>query len=560
VESDRTQITAVERTTLAAVAAVSLALRVVAYFRYRFDSDEPQHLHVAWGWTVGLVQYRDLFDNHAPLFHMLSAPLLARLGERADILLYMRAPMVVLFAIVLASTYVIARRFYSQRVALWAVVLLSLYPSFFLKSLEYRTDNLWNTVWILALVVIMGGPATRARMFATGTILGVATCVSLKTPLLVIALALAVVGTRFALSGRRSEAGGQLHDGEHTSDLPSIWPAWLVRSAAFLAGAAIAPSLIVVYFARLHALPNLIYCVFEFNQLIAFTHRHVLLLRVLYPFMLALVLWYARRVAAGTQRDQTASGRFFLGMLLTVYAVTLIGFWVLISPRDYLPIMPLITIGIASWIIERTRTSRQLLTSFVALAVISIAIIGYDTSWLEDGTAEHITMMNQVLKLTRPEDPLMDLKGETVYRRRPYYFIFETITRAAVRNGLLPDRVAESVVAAHCHVVQADGVFFPARSRLFLNANFLDLGRLRASGQWIRRDGAFDVAIPGTYVMLDKDGECKGTLDGTPYSGPRDLAAGPHRFEGAGNVRVACLWAPAYRRGFSPFHLKDRDF
>ncbi|HEV8434125.1 MAG TPA: hypothetical protein VGR95_11980, partial [Thermoanaerobaculia bacterium] len=60
------RLSAAERWTLTAIAAASVVLRAVCYFRYRFDSDEPQHLHVAWGWTQGLVQYRDYFDNHAP--------------------------------------------------------------------------------------------------------------------------------------------------------------------------------------------------------------------------------------------------------------------------------------------------------------------------------------------------------------------------------------------------------------------------------------------------------------------------------------------------------------
>ncbi len=541
-QSERTQTTAGERITLVILTAVSLALRAVAYFRYRFDSDEPQHLHVAWGWTAGLVQYRDLFDNHAPLFHMLSAPLLARLGERPDILLYMRAPMLVLFAIVLMTTYSIARRFYSKRVALWSVVLLSLYPSFFLKSLEYRTDNLWNTIWILALLVIMTGPATLRRMFAVGLILGIDTCVSLKTPLLVVALGLAVLAMHFALRE------------------PIAWRAAAARCAVFAAGFVIMPAAIAAYFAHLHALPNLFYCVFEFNTLIAQTHRHVVLLRLLYPFMLALVFWEARRVWAGDPADEKDRGRFFLGLLLATFAVTLIGFWVLIGPRDYMPVMPLITIFVSSFLIGHARASWQLLTSFVALAVVFILAVGYGASWFLQSTAEDITMMNQVLRLTRPGETLMDLKGETIYRRRPYYYIFETITRAAIRDGLLPDRVAESVVAARCHVAQADGASFPPRSRMFLNENFLDLGRLRASGQWIRRDGSFDIAIPGRYVMLDKDGESRGMLDGTPYTGARELSAGSHRFEPAVPERVACLWAPAFERGFSPFHLRDRDF
>src|SRR6185369_1145118 len=115
---------------MAVVAAAALALRALAFFRFRFDSDEPQHLHVAWGWTAGLVQYRDYFDNHAPLFHILSAPLLAALGERATILFYMRAAMIPLFLAVLTGTFFIAERLYSRRIALWATVLLSLLPPF----------------------------------------------------------------------------------------------------------------------------------------------------------------------------------------------------------------------------------------------------------------------------------------------------------------------------------------------------------------------------------------------------------------------------------------------
>ena len=38
-----------ERLILIVLAVFTLVLRAIAYFHYRFDSDEPQHLHVAWG-------------------------------------------------------------------------------------------------------------------------------------------------------------------------------------------------------------------------------------------------------------------------------------------------------------------------------------------------------------------------------------------------------------------------------------------------------------------------------------------------------------------------------
>ena len=73
----------------AAVALVLFGLalllaKVRAAWCYRVDSDEPQHLHVVWGWSHSApTQYRDLFDNHAPLFQLLCAPLFRALGERA---------------------------------------------------------------------------------------------------------------------------------------------------------------------------------------------------------------------------------------------------------------------------------------------------------------------------------------------------------------------------------------------------------------------------------------------------------------------------------------------
>src|SRR5207248_8950061 len=45
-------------------------LRVITVAHYKFGADEPQHLHVIWGWARGFVQYRDLADNHMPLFQI----------------------------------------------------------------------------------------------------------------------------------------------------------------------------------------------------------------------------------------------------------------------------------------------------------------------------------------------------------------------------------------------------------------------------------------------------------------------------------------------------------
>jgi hypothetical protein len=526
-----------ERLTLIGIAAASLILRALAYFRYRFDSDEPQHLHVAWGWTAGLLQYRDLFDNHAPLFHMLTAPILALVGERPDVLLYMRAPMLLLFAVVLWSTYVIGRRLYSPAVGLWAAVLLSLFPVFFLKSIEYRTDNLWVAFWCLALVVLTGGELSNARMFAVGLLLGLATATSMKTSLLIITLAAAGVVTALFAHQKRN---------------------FLIVLPA-LAGVVIPPAILAAYFAARGAWKNLVYCVLEFNAEISSSmpEESLLLKRIVFLPLIALMLWIAWRKKPAATDAIEVRWRFFFAFAIAFFSVTLLSFWVLISPRDYLVVLPILAIFFVA-MIDRLDIRLPL---YIATSFVFAGAIWYYTLGFVDGTTEHVTMMRQVLGVTRPGEPLLDLKGETIYRRRPYYYIFEFITRRLMRRGLIVDTIPEDVLRAQCHVVQADGPFWPPRGRRFLSANFVDIGRLRAAGQWLQDDGSFTIAVPGDYVILTSSGEAHGALDGSPYRGQRMLAPGRHTFVTAGpKEQLASLWAPAFIRGYSPFHLRDREF
>ncbi len=527
-----------ERLILIVLAVFTLVLRAIAYLHYRFDSDEPQHLHVAWGWTAGLVQYRDVFDNHAPLFHMLTAPVLRLVGERPDVLLYMRAPMLLFFAVVVWTTYVLGNRLYSKRVGMWAALLLALFPVFFLKSIEFRTDNLWNAFWCLALLVLTGGRVTAYRVFVAGLLLGCALATSMKTSLLILTLVASGIVT-YMFRGR------------------SIAHALRVTLIA-LAGTAVVPAILAAYFFARGALSNLIFCVIRFNELVvsAKAPADLWLKRIIYVPALLLIIWIAWLKRPATD-DWQLRWRFFLAFATAFFGATLVGFWILISPRDMLPMFPILAIFLAA-AIDRLDVS---LPVYVGTCLIFAAGVWYYADHLELRTDEYITMMNQVLGLTRPGEPIIDLKGETIYRRRPYYYIFEFITRRAMRKGYVQDTIPEDVVRAGCHVAQADGVFFPPRGRAFLNENFIDLGRLRTSGQWIKDDGSFGIAVPGDYVILSKDGQAQGALDGLQYTGRRMLQRGAHKFVTAGvNQELACLWAPAFERGYSPFHLKDREF
>src|SRR6266446_3899916 len=106
--------------------ATLLLLQVTYLFRYHVNMDELQHLHVVWGWAHGLLQYRDVFDNHAPLFHLLCTPLFVAFGERPEVLFLMRLAMFPSCGLALWSIYRIGCVLFSPRVGLWATVLAGL--------------------------------------------------------------------------------------------------------------------------------------------------------------------------------------------------------------------------------------------------------------------------------------------------------------------------------------------------------------------------------------------------------------------------------------------------
>src|SRR5262245_31714287 len=220
-----------ERWLLAGLLAASLVLRLVVLWRLRVNSDEPQHLHVVWAWTQGLLPYRDVFDNHMPLFHVLSIPALIALGERPDVVLWMRLLMLPLWAMALLLTARIGSTLFGSRVGMWSAAVAGLYPGFFFCSLEYRPDVLWTVLWLAAIALAVNGPATPRRSFAVGLVLGTAVAVSLKTVVMLLALGL----------GARATHALRRHGGRP-------WRVVLVAGAAAAAGLLIVPALVTSFF------------------------------------------------------------------------------------------------------------------------------------------------------------------------------------------------------------------------------------------------------------------------------------------------------------------------
>jgi hypothetical protein len=161
------------------------------------------------------------------------------------------------------------------------------------------------------------------------------------------------------------------------------------------------------------------------------------------------------------------------------------------------------------------------------------------------------------LRITNPDDMVMDSKGETIFRRRPYYFVLEGITNERIKQGLIEDDIAEKLIATKTCVATTNRM--PDMAKTFILDNYVhfsggiyvagkDFGRVRGNEHL-----EFDVKIPTSYAIVTT-GSLKGLLDGKPYDAPRFLDAGPHAYEamsGKGNLQL--IWAQAFERGFGPY-------
>ena len=174
-------ITLSRRTGVAIALVVLLALRIWMALTLRVNSDETQHLHIVWCWTQGLLPYRDVFDNHAPLFHILYAPLLAAFGERADIVPLMRLAVIPWFALTLWLTWRLGTVLFNRHIGWIAVVITALQPTFFTRSVEFRPDDAWAAAWMATLLVAVSGPPTPQRALRCGLLAGLALAFSIKS-------------------------------------------------------------------------------------------------------------------------------------------------------------------------------------------------------------------------------------------------------------------------------------------------------------------------------------------------------------------------------------------
>jgi hypothetical protein len=471
----------------------SLAVRALFLLFHRIDSDEPQHLHVAWGWSQGLVQYRDLFDNHFPLLHLLFAPVMAVMPETSATLWWMRLA-IAPFAIACAwLVFELGKPLIGARPALLAAATFSVLPPWLPKSIEFRNDVLWVFFWLASLVLVQ-----RRRNFAAGVCAGLCVLASVKALPLLLAHALVLVTLRQRVPLTR-----------------------------FASGAAVPIAICAAFFASLGALDELLHATLFFNaSLPVDTTRRI-------GGALAFVV-----IAPPLVRFRPAARHplfAHLGLFAIWFTLVLLCFWPHLTPRDFLPLVPIAALAIAATPIP----------PLLVLIAGTLAAAAYEPIWEREPSRAHF--IDAAVAITRPDEFVFDLKGDAIFRRRPVYPIYDVVGRALIGNGTLPDETPEQLVAKRCCAAIPDMTHIPARTRAFLNAHFVDRGAVRVCGT-VARNGTFTIAVPQMYAVLARD-PSRVVIDGVAYRGPRFLNAGPHTLTAAGED-VTVIWAGAQKVDF----------
>ncbi len=513
-----------------------LVLRLAWLNAYTLNSDEAQHAHVAWAWAQGLQPYRDVFDNHGPLFAWLHSPLLRLLDDRADVLTWLRLAMQLWYVIALAATGWMARRLYGWRLALAVVLLAGLFPRFFVVSGQFRTDDMWMAMWLAGMAVVVGAAPRAWRYFLAGLLVGCALSVSQKTLVLLVTALVAAAIVRLLQPAGAPRAG---------------WRCWL----AGVAGLLLVPAIFTLWLASKGLLGDAWYGLAGYN-IGGANKRHAPLQALWFLISAALVVGLIAREArrrALPRYDWT----LYFALQGGLYLLLIWFVWPLVTRQDFLPVLPTLVLAACGWAAHwewlGQRPRLRVVLLFVALGVELAGVFASAPPW-QDRLAAQRAELAMVLRYTDKTDTVMDAKGDSIFRMRPYYPVLESLALHRIRKGQMTDTIADELVSHRTMLVVL-------RRLSRASARFVMLNYVPAGGDvWVAGhmlpthdvDQTIDVKVPGDYVLTDGHQRLSGSLDGGPVADHWVLERGVHHLKVASGNPVAIVWTQAFERGWRP--------
>jgi hypothetical protein len=530
-----------------AVVVVALAvLRLCWLNAYPLNSDEAQHAHVAWAWTQQLLPYRDVFDNHGPLFGWLYSYALMLIGERLHVLTWLRLAVQPWYALSLLSVFWMGRRLYGARVALAAVLVAGLFPRFFLVSGQFRTDDMWTALWLASLAMVVGAPWKHWRWLLAGVLAGTALSVSQKTVvLLATALIAAMVIHLFAK--RPASPVSRSH--------------YLLTGTL---GLLLVPVSLGVWLYAHHDLASAWYGLAGYNMQTAgaerpgdqdFFYLKLPLLIALLSGGIPMVLSWLRRNNDGTRRSTA-----FLTLHSSIFLLMILLIWPLVTRQDPLPVLPTLILAGCGLVARQSHlalTSRQKFYALAAVVAVELCGLMLGAPPWQDQLAPQRAQLATVLRYTDNDDMVMDAKSGAIFRMRPYYPVIESLADRRFKNGLATDTISTDLIDRRTMLVIRGR--FPPATDAFVMRNYLPAGedvwiagRQLANADDVNGARALNIELPGDYTLVDGVRTVAASMDGGQATAHWNIAPGQHRLMTSASGPLYLVWTQAWDRGWRP--------
>src|SRR6185369_11361997 len=156
-----------------------------------------------------------------------------------------------------------------------------------------------------------------------------------------------------------------------------------------------------------------------------------------FPLLVGLALVAAVTVWRFTPQAGIASRRGFLLLAAAIYGAGLVTLWPLRTRQDLLPLEPLAILAVVPLLRaagdrlgRAAGIPRAMLPAAVTLA--ALAFVVHDARPWRDDTRPERAFLSDVLRLTEPGETVLDLKGDAIFRARPYYYALEGLTKARI--------------------------------------------------------------------------------------------------------------------------------
>jgi len=148
-------------------------------FFHCFDDDEFQHCHNAFLIWKGLIPYKDFFEHHLPLYHVLFSPLFIFGAKPASIFLF-RIISILASAGVFFILYRYLEKTQNKSIGLLCCVLLGFVPMYLFKMIEARPEPIAVLLYAGAVINTLSGRDDYKNAIFSGILSGLMVCFSQK--------------------------------------------------------------------------------------------------------------------------------------------------------------------------------------------------------------------------------------------------------------------------------------------------------------------------------------------------------------------------------------------